>query len=62
MEGKTNQLPLAHNQPSPQQRVEAANEFLSICDRVSTGYDSGYYWEDIQRALRIAAGLEEWPA
>ena len=43
------------------QRVEAANEFLSICDRLSTGYDSGYYWEDIQRALRIAAGLEKWP-
>ena len=43
------------------QRVEAANEFLSICDRLSTGYDSGYYWEDVQRALRIAAGLEQWP-
>lgn len=43
------------------QRVEAASEFLSICDRLSTGYDSGYYWEDVQRALRIAAGLEIWP-
>ena len=43
------------------QRVEAATEFLSICDRLSTGYDSGYYWEDVQRALRIAAGLEKWP-
>ena len=43
------------------QRVEAASEFLSICDRLSTGYDSGYYWEDVQRALRIAAGLEKWP-
>ena len=40
------------------QRVEDASEFLSICDRLSTGYDSGYYWEDVQRALRIAAGLE----
>lgn len=43
------------------QRVDAASEFLSICDRLSTGYDSGYYWEDVQRALRIAAGLETWP-
>ena len=43
------------------QRVEAASEFLSICDRLSTGYDSGYYWEDVQRALRIAAGIEQWP-
>lgn len=43
------------------QRVEAATDFLSICDRLSTGYDSGYYWEDVQRALRIAAGLEKWP-
>lgn len=43
------------------QRVEAASDFLSICDRLSTGYDSGYYWEDVQRALRIAAGLEKWP-
>ncbi|WP_461129653.1 hypothetical protein [Spirosoma aerophilum] len=43
------------------QRVEDATDFLSICDRLSTGYDSGYYWEDVQRALRIAAGLEKWP-
>ena len=43
------------------QRVEAASDFLSFCDRISTGYDSGYYWEDVQRALRIAAGLEQWP-
>lgn len=43
------------------QRIEAASDFLSICDRLSTGYDSGYYWEDVQRALRIAAGLEQWP-
>lgn len=42
-------------------QVEAATDFLSICDRLSTGYDSGYYWEDVQRALRIAAGLEKWP-
>ena len=52
-------------QPDPtivaKQRVEAASEFLSICDRLSTSYDSGYYWEDGQRALRIAAGLETWP-
>ncbi|QDK81872.1 hypothetical protein EXU85_25985 [Spirosoma sp. KCTC 42546] len=52
-------------QPDPvatqKQRVEAASDFLSICDRLSTGYDSGYYWEDVQRALRIAAGLEKWP-
>ncbi len=62
MEGVSDQLP---PQPDPliipKQRVEAASEFLSICDRVSTGYDSGYYWEDVQRALRIAAGLEKWP-
>jgi hypothetical protein len=47
---------------SPKQRVEDAIDFLSICDRLSTGYDSGYYWEDVQRALRIAAELEKWPA
>lgn len=58
----------ASEQPNPseqvaalKQRVENASEFLSICDRLSTGYDSGYYWEDVQRALRIAAGLEKWP-
>lgn len=43
----------------PQRRSDS--DFLSICDRLSTGYDSGYYWEDVQRALRIAAGLEKWP-
>ena len=43
------------------QRVDDATDFLSICDRLSTGYDSGYYWEDVQRALRIAAGPEKWP-
>ena len=43
------------------ERVEAASDFLSICDRSSTGYDSGYYWEDVQRVLRIAAGLKKWP-
>lgn len=46
------------DQPDPaiaqKQRVEDANDFLTICDRLSTGYDSGYYWEDVQRALRIA--------
>ncbi|GAB3220326.1 hypothetical protein [Spirosoma arcticum] len=59
----------ASDQQSPQpdllvgakQRIEAASDFLSFCDRISTGYDSGYYWEDVQRALRIAAGLEQWP-
>lgn len=62
MEGVSDQLP-----PPPdllavhKRRVEAASDFLSICDRLSTGFDSGYYWEDIQRALRIAAGLEKWP-
>ena len=62
MEGESDQLPPAQNQPlSEQQRVEAANDFLTICDRVSTGFDSGYYWEDVQRALRIAAGIENWP-
>lgn len=53
------------SQPDPvviqKQCVEDATDFLSICDRLSTGYDSGYYWEDVQRALRIAAGLEKWP-
>lgn len=53
--------------PAPQpdtrakERIESASDFLSICDRLSTGYDSGYYWEDVQRALRIAAGVEKWP-
>ena len=58
----------ASDQQSPQpdllvgakQRVEAASDFLSFCDRISTGHNSGYYWEDVQRALRIAAGLEQW--
>ncbi len=62
MEPLSDQLP---SQPDPltiqKQRVEDASDFLSICDRLSTGYDSGYYWEDVQRALRIAAGLEKWP-
>lgn len=62
METLSDQLP---SQPDPveiqKQRVETATDFLSICDRLSTGYDSGYYWEDVQRALRIAAGLEKWP-
>ena len=61
MEGSSDQL----HHPTPlspeQQRVEVASDFLSICERVSTGYDSGYYWEDVQRALRIAAGIETWP-
>ena len=63
MEAPTDQLPLDDNLPSAeQQRFEAANDFLEICDRISTGYESGLYWEDVQRALRIAAGLEKWPA
>lgn len=62
MESVSNQLsPQPDPLAAPKQRVEAANDFLSICDRLSTGYDSGYYWEDIQRALRIAAGIENWP-
>ena len=60
------QNPPADPQPDPlvmaNQRVEAANDFLGSCERLSTEYESGYYWEDIQRALRIAAGLETWPA
>jgi hypothetical protein len=62
MEGATDQPPLPLDLLVVQKkRVEAASDFLSFCDRVSTGYDSGYYWEDVQRALRIAAGLEQWP-
>lgn len=62
MEGVSDHLPLDPAEPSPAQlRFDQANDFLTICDRVSTGYDSGYYWEDVQRALRIAAGLEQWP-
>lgn len=62
MEGVSDQLP---SQPNPllipKQRIDAANYFLTICDRLSTGYESGYYWEDVQGALRIAAVLEIWP-
>ncbi|WP_460639991.1 hypothetical protein [Larkinella harenae] len=58
----TDQLPPP---PDPilvqKQRVEAASNFLNICDSISNDYDTGYYWEDVQRALRIAAGLERWP-
>lgn len=62
MEGAVDSLPPAPDLGAvQQQQIEAATDFLSICDRVSTGYDSGYYWEDVQRALRIAAGLEKWP-
>ncbi|WP_460907641.1 hypothetical protein [Spirosoma areae] len=62
MEGVSDQLPSQPDQPVPEKlQFEAANDFLTICDRLSTGYDSGYYWEDVQRALRIAAGLEKWP-
>lgn len=62
MEAMPDQMPTQPDQSVVQkQRVEAASDFLSICDRLSTGYDSGYYWEDVQRALRIAAGLEKWP-
>jgi hypothetical protein len=62
MEGASDQLSQGPDlQVAAKQRIEAASNFLSFCDRVSTGYDSGYYWEDVQRALRIAAGLEQWP-
>jgi hypothetical protein len=65
MEGVSDQLPTKPNTEdtlaAQKQRVKAASGLLSICDRLSTGYDSGYYWEDIQRALRIAAGIEKWP-
>ncbi len=50
------------DQPSPEQgRFEKANDYLETCDLIATGYESGLYWEDVQRALRIAAGLEKWP-
>lgn len=62
MEIINNGQPVTDTSPTPEQlRFEAANNFLEICDRLSTGYDSGLYWEDVQRALRIAAGLEKWP-
>lgn len=62
MEAVSDQPPLPPDPLADQKkRVEAASDFLSFCDRLSTGYDSGYYWEDVQRALRIAAGLEQWP-
>ncbi|HLL94218.1 MAG TPA: hypothetical protein VK404_04515 [Spirosoma sp.] len=62
MEGTSDKLSPGVDPPAVQKkRVEAASDFLSFCDRLSTGYDSGYYWEDVQRALRIAAGLEQWP-
>ena len=60
MENASEQPTLSEKVALQKQRVENASEFLSICDRLSTGYDSGYYWEDVQRALRIAAGLEKW--
>lgn len=62
MEIKNDEQPIAQTLPTPEQlRFETANNFLEVCDRLSTGYDSGLYWEDVQRALRIAAGLEKWP-
>lgn len=62
METPPNQLLPNDDQPTPEQkRFDAANDFLDTCDRMSTGYESGFYWEDAQRALRIAAGLEKWP-
>ena len=62
MEGLSDQLPAQPDQSTPEKlQFDAANDFLTSCDRLSTGYDSGYYWEDVQRALRIAAGLEKWP-
>ncbi|SFF28712.1 hypothetical protein [Spirosoma endophyticum] len=47
-------------QSKEQRRLELANDFLEICDRLNNGYESGLYWEDVQRALRIATGLEKW--
>jgi hypothetical protein len=62
METPAQPFPPESDQPTPeQQRFDAANDFLDTCDRLSTGYESGFYWEDAQRALRIAAGLEKWP-
>ncbi|MVM35346.1 hypothetical protein GO755_35315 [Spirosoma sp. HMF4905] len=62
MEGLSDQLPPEQGQSSSEQgNIDAANDFLAACDRLSTSYDSGFYWEDVQRALRIAAGLEKWP-
>ncbi|GAB3881396.1 hypothetical protein [Spirosoma agri] len=62
MEGlSAEQSPEPHQPTISQQQFDAANDFLSICDRLSNEYDSGYYWADVQRALRIAAGLEKWP-
>ncbi|MFD2935447.1 hypothetical protein [Spirosoma flavum] len=43
MEGVSDQLPAQPDQPAPEKlRFDAANDFLTICDRLSTGYDSGY--------------------
>lgn len=62
MEPVATQSSFPHQQLKPEQlRLNAANDFLEICDRLNTGYESGLYWEDVQRALRIAAGLEKWP-
>ncbi|MCX6215053.1 hypothetical protein [Spirosoma sp.] len=62
MENPSVQQSPEDNQPSLQlQWLENANDFLETCDRISTGYESGLYWDDVQRALRIAAGLEKWP-
>ncbi|WP_020607245.1 hypothetical protein [Spirosoma spitsbergense] len=62
METPPDSIPPDDSEPSDgQQRLDRANDFLDICDRLSTGYESGFYWEDVQRALRIAAGLETWP-
>lgn len=61
MKGLYDQLPHPSQLAPEQQPVEAASDFISICHRLSTGYDSGYYWEGVQRALRIAASIESWP-
>lgn len=62
METPTNPHPSSDNQALTRlRRFEDANDFLETCDRLSSGYESGLYWEDVQRALRIAAGLEKWP-
>ncbi|GAB3044167.1 hypothetical protein GCM10027185_54900 [Spirosoma pulveris] len=54
MEGVSDQL---LPQPAPEKlRFDAANDFLTTCDRLSTGYDSGYYAERDQIAGRIIHG------
>ena len=68
MESVPDQLPYQQTQLSSEKQLfNAPIVFLpSVIEyqpqRGTAGYDSGYYWEDVQRALRIAAGLETWSA